>query len=132
MDCLMLPLLLCGSRAGSSALTEAAVSVPTAPAPTARSAARRFNSFLRFMLMVLALLMMWAARSGAFQAEAKLKSGPQQGQALPGPFHFLNVNGAHAGNPHCLVCEYGLEPVVMVFTREVPDKLKPLGDLLKK
>jgi hypothetical protein len=49
----------------------------------------------------------------------ELKSGPQTGEFLPGPFHVLNLNGPHASNPHCLVCEYGLGPVVIVFTRDV-------------
>jgi hypothetical protein len=81
---------------------------------------------------LLALLLGLTGRLGAFQADTKLKSGPQPGESLPGPFHFLNVNGSHAGVPHCLVCEYGLEPVVLVFAREVPDKGTPLANLLKK
>lgn len=32
-----------------------------------------------------------------------LKSGPQVGQSLPGPFHPLNCTGAEEGNKHCLV-----------------------------
>jgi hypothetical protein len=68
----------------------------------------------------------------AFQAEGKLKSGPQVDEFLPGPFHFLNVNGAYAGSPHCLVCEYGLKPVVAVFAREVPAADSKLMTLLTK
>ena len=32
-----------------------------------------------------------------------LKSGPQEGKTIPGPFHPLNITGAQAGNKHCLV-----------------------------
>ena len=32
-----------------------------------------------------------------------LKSGPQTGKKLAGPFHPLNVTGAQAGKKHCLV-----------------------------
>jgi hypothetical protein len=32
-----------------------------------------------------------------------LKSGPQVGKSLAGPFHPLNVTGAKAGVKHCLV-----------------------------
>jgi hypothetical protein len=53
-------------------------------------------------------------------ADDMLKSGPQVGEKLPGSFHPLNVNGSHANHEHCLVCDYGLDPVVLIFAREVP------------
>lgn len=34
---------------------------------------------------------------------AELKSGPQPGETIPGPFHPLNINGAKAGQKNCLV-----------------------------
>jgi len=37
-----------------------------------------------------------------FAAE-ELKSGPQTGKHIPGPFHPLNVNGSAAGQKSCLV-----------------------------
>ena len=40
--------------------------------------------------------------AGATAGEA-LKSGPQVGQKLAGPFHPLNVTGKKAGEKHCLV-----------------------------
>jgi hypothetical protein len=40
--------------------------------------------------------------AGATAGEA-LKSGPQTGQKLAGPFHPLNATGAQAGKKHCLV-----------------------------
>ena len=36
-------------------------------------------------------------------ADDALKSGPQAGTNIPGPFHPLNVTGAQAGKKHCLV-----------------------------
>ena len=48
----------------------------------------------------------------------ELKSGPQPGELLPGPFHPYNLNGPFATHPHCLVCEFGPRPVVMVFARD--------------
>jgi hypothetical protein len=83
----------------------------------------------------LSLLLILIAGAPAILGEDQLKSGPQPGEFIPGPFHFLNVNGAHASSPHCLVCEFGLKPVVAVFVREVPtdlDKSKALFDLLTK
>jgi hypothetical protein len=58
----------------------------------------------------------------------ELKSGPQPGETLPGPFHPYNLNGPFATHPHCLVCEYGLRPVVMVFARDA----KKVTGLLQK
>ncbi len=34
---------------------------------------------------------------------AELKSGPQPGEKIPGPFHPLNITGGKAGQKHCLV-----------------------------
>jgi len=61
-----------------------------------------------------------------------MKSGPQAGEMIPGPFHYLNINGAHAGNPHCLVCEFGLRPAVLIFVRETASDKSPLAGLLQK
>jgi hypothetical protein len=36
-------------------------------------------------------------------AAADLKSGPQPGDKIPGPFHPLNVTGSAAGKKQCLV-----------------------------
>src|SRR5438046_2382922 len=56
----------------------------------------------------------------------KLKSGPQPGEILAGPFHPLNVTGDKAGKKHCLYCENGAKPVAMVFAREVTPALATL------
>jgi hypothetical protein len=71
---------------------------------------RTFNIALVFVVAV------WA--SGLTFAQ-ELKSGPQPDEMVPGPFHPYNLNGAQAAHPHCLVCEYGLRPVVMIFTRDI-------------
>jgi hypothetical protein len=52
-----------------------------------------------------------------FAAAAEIKSGPQPGDKLPGPFAPLNVTGEDAGKKQCLVCKNGSNPVVMVFAR---------------
>jgi hypothetical protein len=56
---------------------------------------------------------------------------PAPGSVLPGSFQPLNLNGKAKDRPHCLVCEFGLDPVVMVLAREGPDGDDPeLGNLL--
>ena len=61
---------------------------------------------------------------------AELKSGPQAGDKLPGPFHPLNCTGESAGKKACLVCKHGDSPVALVFARtaDCPQTAK----LLKK
>src|SRR5262249_8354190 len=63
--------------------------------------------------------------TGALAADA-LKSGPQVGQALPGPLHPLNVTGEMAGKKHCLYCQNGDNPVAMIFARECSPELVKL------
>src|SRR6516162_7134199 len=67
-------------------------------------------------------------------ADQAVRSGPQPGEAIPGPFHFFNATGPHANKPHCLVCEFGLRPVVAVFARDIPEAgaAQPLITLLQK
>ena len=48
---------------------------------------------------------------------ADLKSGPQVGEDVPGPFHPFNVNGEDAGKKACLYCKAGDSPVVAIFAR---------------
>ncbi len=55
-----------------------------------------------------------------------LKSGPQVGSDLAGPFHPVNVNGKNAGKKHCLYCENGNAPVAMIFAREPSANLTKL------
>jgi hypothetical protein len=70
------------------------------------------NSVVR---VVAAMLM---ASAGSALAE-DIKSGPQPGSRVPGPFRPLHVTGPDAGKRVCLYCKYGPRPVAMIFTREV-------------
>lgn len=59
----------------------------------------------------------------ALGGDEKLRSGPQVGEIIPGPFDSFNLSGAKGtGRQHCLVCEYGLDPVVAIFARETKGK----------
>jgi hypothetical protein len=64
--------------------------------------------------------------AGVGVAADTLKSGPQVGQQVPGPFHPLNCTGAKAGQKNCLYCENGTSPVAMIFAREVTPELAKL------
>ncbi len=52
-------------------------------------------------------------------AQSGVKSGPQVGEKVPGPFHPLNINGEAAGKKNCLYCANGPAPVAVVFAREL-------------
>jgi len=56
------------------------------------------------------------------------------GTFLPGSFQPFNLSGKTGKNRyHCLVCEFGLKPTVVVFAREQPEAKDPaLADLLQK
>ncbi|HZZ77017.1 MAG TPA: hypothetical protein VFE62_00780, partial [Gemmataceae bacterium] len=52
---------------------------------------------------------------------------------VPGPFECFNINGKAKGRPHCLVCKFALNPVVLIFTKEpAAGKDGPLNDLLEQ
>jgi len=57
---------------------------------------------------------------------ARVKSGPQVGEELAGPFHPLNINGTKAGQKNCLYCENGNNPVAMIFARDLTPEVKQL------
>ena len=59
-------------------------------------------------------------------AAERLQSGLQPGEKITTIFEPVNVNGEHAGEPYCLICENGLAPVVMLFAREVNEPLLQL------
>jgi hypothetical protein len=65
-------------------------------------------------------------------AADELKSGPKAGELIPGPLQSLNVTGDRANKFHCLVCQYGLGPAVLVFAREAPAADSPFASLVKK
>ena len=56
----------------------------------------------------------------------ELKSGPQAGEKVPGPFHPVNVTGEHKGEKFCLFCVNGENPVAMIFAREISPELTKL------
>lgn len=58
---------------------------------------------------------------GGVVVAADLKSGPQTGEKVPGPFHPLNINGEDAGKKACLYCKNGNNPVAVVFARNADD-----------
>jgi len=56
---------------------------------------------------------------GSVAFGADLKSGPQAGDKVPGPFHPLNINGESAGKKACLYCKAGDSPTVAIFARNL-------------
>jgi hypothetical protein len=76
---------------------------------------------LRHCIAIGSFLLLFSG--GLLFALEPLKAGLQPGEHLPGIFEPLNVNGEFAGQKHCLVCENGLNPVVMIFARDVNDPL---------
>lgn len=64
--------------------------------------------------------------TASVSAEDRLQSGLQPGEELTGLFEPLNVTGPHAGEPHCLVCENGANPVAMIFARELSEPVVKL------
>jgi hypothetical protein len=76
-------------------------------------------------MMALGLAFGLAVTAGTVVADS-VKSGPQVGEDLAGPFHPLNINGKAAGKKHCLYCENGNAPVAMIFARETSPALTSL------
>jgi len=107
------------------------VGVPTVGEPGRASGRIGECSTMRYVLASCAVFVSLAL--GAAQDEKAVKSGPQVGTVLPAPFDALNVNGKiAAGRQHCLVCQNGLHPAVLVFAREPADGEVALDGLLKK
>lgn len=79
-------------------------------------------------LVLASALSMVVVAGGLFAAE-KLKSGPQVGEKVPGPFEPLNINGDNAGKKFCQYCINGPNPVAMVFAR---DASAPVRKLVKE
>lgn len=83
----------------------------------------RFSSLSRWALLLPFCLLSVAA------AAKPIQSGLQPGEQIFSLFEPLNVTGPYAGEPHCLVCENGANPVAMVFARQLTP---PLVRLLAK
>jgi hypothetical protein len=89
---------------------------------------------MRASMSVGALLLLMAGGVVGQQGGEPFQSGLKVGEVLPGPFDAFNINGPKGkGRQHCIVCEFGLNPVVMVFAKEPADgKDGPLMALLAK
>lgn len=84
------------------------------------------NKMRASLVGIAALLLTWQTTG---LGNEPIKSGPQVGKIVPGPFHPLVVTGQWAGQKHCLYCENGSNPVAVIFAR----KLTPsLSQLIKK
>jgi hypothetical protein len=81
---------------------------------------------IRKLFLTVPALALVAGLAGA----AEVKSGPQPGEKIPGPFNPLNINGEDAGEKRCLVCKNGTNPVIMVFARTADDPA--VAKLIKK
>ena len=57
------------------------------------------------------------ALTAGLAVAAGLQSGPQAGEAVPGPFAPLNINGETPDQKQCLYCRNGDNPVAVVFAR---------------
>jgi hypothetical protein len=53
------------------------------------------------------------------------------GKPLPGPFPLYNVTGPYKHRYHCIISEHDLDPMVMIFVKNV-DTADPLSSLLKR
>ena len=81
----------------------------------------QFRTLPATCALLLTALLLNAA--GAAQAEDPLRSGLQAGEQVTATFRPLNVTGPYAGEPHCLVCENGADPVAMIFARKLDQPL---------
>jgi len=81
---------------------------------------------MRKMTLFVAAAVAVAALTGVTLAGGQVKSGPQAGEKVPGPFHPLNCSGKMEGKKHCLYCENGTSPVVMIFARDTSPELTRL------
>lgn len=79
--------------------------------------------------MLVAIVCIWGTAGALSQDEAK--SDKKGGELLPGPFQAFNATGPYAGRPHCLVCQYGLHPVALVFARDAGEPDGPVLKLVK-
>ena len=63
-----------------------------------------------------------AASTNTMVQDAETRISLKKDRPLPGPCEIFNLNGTkYKGRFHCLVCEYGFDPVVMVFTQELKE-----------
>ncbi|HTU16909.1 MAG TPA: hypothetical protein VMG10_02505 [Gemmataceae bacterium] len=88
---------------------------------------------MRTLVSTLPLLIFLSLSAAADDppAETKDEAGLTVGKNLPGSFHPYNVTGPHQERFHCLISEHGLDPMVMIFYKNV-DFGEPLPNLLKR
>jgi hypothetical protein len=102
-----------------------------------RSVADASGSFreapgMRTLVSALAFLVFVAMSAAADDPPAKKDdSSLKAGNNLPGTFHPYNVTGPYKQHFHCPVSEHGLEPMVLIFHKNV-DFSDPLPDFLKR
>jgi hypothetical protein len=91
---------------------------------------------MRRLLLSLPLLALVLAAPVAISQPPKddreKKIGLEVGKDLPGPFQPYNVTGERAGRFHCLVTQASLDPLVIIFVRDLDytDSLKALEEAL--
>jgi hypothetical protein len=99
--------------------------------PAFRFGAKVMRSFSFAPLGATLLIAVWISLANA---EGELKSGPQPGDEVPGPFQVLQVTGNkdRVGKFVCPVCEHGFGPAVLVFFREPGEANGPIASLFQK
>lgn len=87
---------------------------------------------MRYATLLYALIVLLLLTPRLPAEDPKFVSGPQVGQEIPGPIHAYNITGAKKNQDrfHCLICEYGADPVVVVF-KKGSDFGEPFVKLLK-
>lgn len=84
------------------------------------------------LLLLTILLAAWTSPlQAAPPAPAESKDLLQEGKNVPTTFHPYNVNGPRANHFHCLITEYDLDPVVLIFAQGVATS-EPLKAFLKQ
>jgi hypothetical protein len=78
------------------------------------------TTYVRVGAALMALLLQ---PGNAAQGAEPIKSGLQAGEHITTIFEPLNLNGPHANEPHCLVCENGQSPVAMILARDASESL---------
>ena len=91
---------------------------------------------MRFLPRLVAVVALLAVSAPSHAAEPTPVRPDPKLPDVPGSFHAYNVtnvtaNDKYKGHYHSQISEYGLEPMVMIFTREV-EFGDPLKDLLKQ
>jgi hypothetical protein len=73
-----------------------------------------------WLAMALALVV------GGISQAGSVKSGPQAGEKVPGPFAPLNINGPDAGKKSCQYCKNGARPVAVIFAKQFTPEVAQL------